>query len=132
MLAFVFLAESEVQIYDRESCHAQRFDGYLNTVPLSFALAKNHELHKNLTNAMLQIQMDGRINEIFQRYEKFLCPSSKSEDKHPKPLYPEDIAGLFVVIGIKMAVAFAWGVGMWMKRQWFERGAIDAVGVNPA
>ena len=68
---------------------------------------------------MLKIQIDGRINEIFQRYEKFRCPNAKPEDEQPQPLRPEDIAGLFVVVGVKLAVALVWGVGKKMKMRWF-------------
>ena len=80
---------------------------------------------------MLKIQIDGRINEIFQRYEKYRCQRTIPQEEHPHPLQPEDIAGLFYVVGIKLAVALIWAVGKKMKRRWFEDNEIKVVEINP-
>ena len=80
---------------------------------------------------MLKIQIDGRINEIFQRYEKYRCQRTIPEEEHPHPLQPEDIAGLFYVVGVKLAVALIWAVGKQMKRRWLGDNEIKVVEINP-
>ena len=80
---------------------------------------------------MLKIQIDGRINEIFQRYKKYRCQLTIPEEEHPQPLQPEDIAGLFYVVGIKLSVALVWAVGKQMKRRWFGDNEIKVVDINP-
>lgn len=73
------LTEGDYLNYQHDACHIKPIEGNLNTAPQSFAMAKNHELFQNLTKAMLKIHIDGRVNEMFQRYEKFSCQRLKPQ-----------------------------------------------------
>ena len=100
----------------RGHCHMTVLGGYINTIPISFALAPNHGLFTNLSRAMLKIHQNGKLNNIFERFEKYQCPQEKSNEESPKPLQPKDITGLFVVVVIKLAMAVVWGIGKKWKK----------------
>ena len=102
--------------FSKGNCQIRVIGGYINTIPISLALAPNHRLFANLSRAMLKIHQNGRVNNIFDQYEKYQCAQEKSNEETPQPLQPKDIAGLFVVVVIKLAMAVVWGIGKKWKK----------------
>ena len=85
-------------------------DGWSN------ALAPNHELFANLSTAMLKIHQNGKINDVFEQYEKYQSPQETSNEQTPQPLHPKDIAGLFAVVIIKLILAVVWAISKKWKK----------------
>ena len=95
--------------YSEGHCDLLPFAGNLNTIPISFAISKNHKLHDRLTKAMLEIANNGRLNRILSEYDEFHCDSKTEEPKEAVSLNVEDFSGLFFVVGIKICCALLWG-----------------------
>ena len=105
-------------VYSKDNCDILPLPGNLNTIPISFAISKDHYLHDRLTRAMLHIANDGRLNKILRDYDRFLCDTSAAEPQAPKSLNVEDFAGLFFVVGIKLGCALLWGFTKKAMRKW--------------
>ena len=65
---------------------------------------------------MLKIHQNGKINDVFEQYEKYQSPQETSNEQTPQPLHPKDIAGLFAVVIIKLILAVVWAISKKWKK----------------
>ena len=113
--------------YSQKHCDLLPLAGNLNTVPISFAISKNHHLYNRLTKALFKIANNGRLNRILSKYDKFRCDTKMEEPEEAMSLHFEDFSGLFFVVGIKLCCALLWGI---LKKVMHKRMALIRNGSN--
>ena len=97
-------------------CQLRQIGEYVNTYYVSFAMRKQHPLFDQLADAMRKLTDDGSIAQILHSYPELsgqckargTTPFSKSRMQ----LSVTELKGLFVIVGIVLALAVLWEVLM--------------------
>ena len=91
-------------------CRLRQIGEFVNTYYVSFALRKNHPLFHQLADAMYKLADDGSIAQILNSYPELSGQCKASNSKSRMQLSVTEMKGLFLIVGIVLALALIWEI----------------------
>ncbi|CAH1103684.1 unnamed protein product [Psylliodes chrysocephalus] len=103
---YAFFMESTTLEYALErNCNLRQVGGLLDTKSYGIAMPQNAPYRGTINRAILKLQEEGILLELKQKWWSAEEPCSIDEESSVQ-MKPENVAGLFVILGVGIVIAF--------------------------